>query len=221
MKKNIITMVIFICLFFCINTLNANEKESIKKNNIDSNEHFRISFSKAFRGDSYFGLIEKMDDSDSDDDDNSAKTEKYQRISKNMRGLGTAGAVLTGFSTFFLILGIVVFALSTSRFLDSYIPITQEEMDKLNEYGGLSLSNPLGQAYYYMYWAGAVIIGIFTPLLVISIAMTVVGFVLSHVFKKKAETISMFIEGRKGVISTLKIDSDIPKNIALGLSFSL
>jgi hypothetical protein len=189
MNKKILFMIIAICLFVSIN-LNASEKVSTKE---DSGKSYSLSFSKAFKDGPSFGLVEKMA--------KEGKEVDYAALSQNMFYLGVAGAVIAGVSLLLVIVGAVLYGVGYSIFWVFDVKYTLEE-----ELNGL-----------YMEYAGYALIGAFSFFLVVGIIMAAVGFALWKIFGKRAESASIFMEKRRGIVLT---DTPYQTNPAIGIKFS-
>ena len=179
-------MFINICLFVCFN-LNANEKVVIKENS--NNNH--VSFSKAFKDNPSFGLVEKMS--------KEGKEVNYEALSKGMFYLGIAGAVVAGVSLLLIIVGAVLYGVGWDIWLTKH---------------GAEATDGLNMAY-----AGYALMGAFGFFLVVGIIMAAVGFVLKWYFGKKAQSVSMFVENRKDVVLA-DADIHYQNSPAIGIRFS-
>jgi len=158
----------FAIIFFSIslNSLNANEKVNIKK----SNDNHSISFSQCFREDnsSHFSLLEK-NEGNSDNKD-------YEKLSKNMFGLGIGGAIGSGLSLLLAITGAIFTLVGWDKYWN-------EGYD----------CGPAGRdiGYFYMHLVGLGFVGAFASLLyAVFLPMAIIGFVLWYIFSKKADRIS-------------------------------
>jgi len=222
MSRKIVFMFISICLFVCVN-LNANEKVKIKENS-SNNNNYHVSFSEVFKDVPSYGLVEKMARYDDDDDEGY----RYKKLpkAKDMFYLGIAGAVVAGVSLVSVIVGAALFAVgmtnmyTTESYQSGYssYPVDGIGWSGTSSTPTYSNRNVINPVYNGMYLAGASLLGVFNTLLLVGIVMTAVGFALNWYFGKKAKSVAMFMENRKGVV--LANDNHYQNNQAMGIRFS-
>ncbi len=203
--RRLVICLMFITLF-SITALNANEKKFTEREIKSENT---ISFAECFSNDGStpLNLAEKMKKNESGDN-----TEKYAKVSQAMFIVGLVGAIGAGVSLLMIIIGAILWGVGAYN---------------LGIVGGgyYGYYGWYGGYYGYssdpnvnMYLAGSVLVPTFCALLfALFIPAAVVGFVLWYVFGKKAGTISMYMENRRGVVLT---DAPYQNSAAVGLKFS-
>ena len=137
---------------------------------------------------------------------------KYMGLSRIMKSIGNGGVGGLVPSLVFVMTGAVMMGVG-DYFLGGMA-------STYFNYMGFSAMST-GNIFYDLYCSGIILIATFVPLSIIFLAMVIVGYVLSSVFSKKAESVAMYMENRQNTFTQNNLLNNLSQsNPSIGIKIS-